>query len=109
MMTEKHTPGPWVCEMSNKSTGGYYEPPETEWLVVTEDREPRPNNVIASFWDTDWGYEALYNARLIAAAPDLLEACKALVDAEKYVEKAVKTEEARVLARAAIAKAKGES
>ena len=32
-----------------------------------------------SLWDYSWGDEAQANARLIAAAPELLEACKDLL------------------------------
>jgi hypothetical protein len=46
------------------------------------------------------------NARLIAAAPELLEACKAMID---YYGSASANVEALTAARAAIAKATGEN
>ena len=85
----EHTPGPWKV-VDGDSYDGWYEPGEYEYLVITTHPEPRPNNQIASFWDSEFGYEAQANASLIAAAPDmaaeierlraenarLLEACK---------------------------------
>jgi hypothetical protein len=47
------------------------------------------------------------NARLIAAAPELLEALKFLVDAEGYPSSFTMQAKARGKARAAIAKAEG--
>ena len=77
MMTEsKHTPGPWKVIDGDSHNGYPEEQSEYEYRVIPESTEPRPDNLIASFWDTDWGYEALANAALIAAAPDLLAACE---------------------------------
>ncbi len=56
----EHTPGPW--EVATKPNGnGTRTTVETEW-----------GNFVALTGETD--------ARLIAAAPDLLEACKAIVE-----------------------------
>lgn len=56
--SQKHTPGPWVIHEA-----GTYRYPE---VIIPNGRE-----VIAA------AINGKANARLIAAAPDLLEACKA--------------------------------
>ena len=71
----EHTPGPWEV-IDGDSSGGWDAPSENEYVVITRDPKPRPNNQLASFWDTEFGHEAYANARLIAAALDLLEACE---------------------------------
>ena len=55
--------------------------------------------------DNDWG-EAMASARLIAAAPDLLAACKAFVEAWEKCLQLEKTDVALQMAHAAIEKAK---
>lgn len=86
-----HTPGPWRTE------GGCLSHrveiwTNTGWQVGT--------------WD-DETHNICSNARLIAAAPDLLAACEALVDAcDNGSRSAIECAE---IARAAIAKAKGEA
>ena len=97
MSEAKHTPGPWLADGAS----------------VYEERDDF--SVICNFWSSslpEW--EA--NARLTAAAPDLLEALEELADMlsqctfqtmrikGQYVDR----EEAVYRARAAIAKAKGE-
>ncbi len=92
-----HTPGPWQV---NGST-------------IEQDHAAFPEtNVVASVYDgrdapIDGTPDA--NARLIAAAPDLLEALRIMV--ELFGETTVDQSEAAVLgaARAAIAKAEAES
>ena len=76
-MMAEHTPGPWKVIDGDSHNGYPEEQSEYEYRVIPESTEPRPNNIIASFWDCEWGYEALANAYLIAAAPDLLAACEA--------------------------------
>jgi hypothetical protein len=92
MTTTQHTPGPWLIA------------------------KPKGNGVMHKIWRTNgderntgyariaWQVPRADDARLIAAAPDLLEAARALVgvfynqeDVPLYVQKA----------RAAIAKAEG--
>lgn len=91
-----HTPGPW------RHDGDPFTP------TVFSDK-PRANGV-RGVCEVDPGDDAVANARLIAAAPDLLAACEALLhlagcDPREIggVEKLV-----RDRARAAIARAKGE-
>jgi hypothetical protein len=84
----KHTPGPWRYE---------YEPGYNGELIAAN------GTVIAEFISEP----RPPNARLIAAAPDLLRACQDLLDRYKFV---VGNEGVECyLARAAIAKATGEA
>ena len=102
-MTEtKHTPGPWVVEPENYDCDG-------GTLVRTKGKI-----CLANVWGVMFAKtpddESLANARLIAAAPDLLEALEYLAGA---CELALDNDypEGRdpvSVARAAIAKAKGE-
>lgn len=63
MKTEKHTPGPWQQREVKASRAG---------ITI----EGRNGNYIAAV-DCDGDRESMHaNARLIAAAPDLLEACR---------------------------------
>ena len=85
----KHTPGPW-----------FVPPPTYRTLYV----EARVGNgmlqEVAACGPTEDPAQQAANARLIAAAPELLDACKAaLSDDQPYIEKC----------RAAIAKATGEN
>jgi len=81
----KHTPGPWKVAKPRKS----YRDGNMMYGIVGPE-------CVSDY--EDWGFTEA-NARLIAAAPDLLDACKAaLSDDQPYIEKC----------RAAIAKATGE-
>ena len=65
MSEHKHTPGPWALG----KLGAYQHPIKSE-----------NNQLIAavSGWEESNPAEALANARLIAAAPELLGACEAV-------------------------------
>lgn len=63
-----HTPGPW----------GFTYDGSSDWSIGPAD-DPQARR-IASVWDRD-DARAEANVRLIAAAPELLAACKALSDA----------------------------
>lgn len=93
MSGASHTPGPWgICP----SFGG--NPDAFSISVVGDDR------LIATAWDRtpfDEANPAEANARLIAAAPELLEALEYLVS--------LGGGDCLDIARAAIAKARGES
>ena len=101
-MTTKHTPGQWSVV-------------EHDHAICVQTESPRQTKFGASRYavvggldrsDPEQLEEARANARLIAAAPDLLEALKALL--ERYVL-AIGNEGIECLnARAAIAKATGE-
>lgn len=94
MSETKHTPGPWC--LSDESPMIIQD----ECKVIVGSASTYPNS----------GYfpgqkEAEANARLIAAAPELLEACEGLLglaERDGWLHVAVNA------ARAAIAKAKGE-
>ena len=91
-MTTKHTPGPWTLDdrgykyIVHKPGDGY----------ITRDICRMDSSTMAAF-----AQEA--NARLIAAAPDLLEALKMLLGSTSYDPNAA------CKARAAIAKATGDT
>jgi hypothetical protein len=98
---DKHTPGPW--NLQNDGLGVYYVNPRIEAGEDIEDT--RHDSIVARC--TDFGAfsgieddEAAANARLIAAAPELLAALENLVntlDEDRWTN-----------ARAAIRAAKGE-
>jgi len=86
-MEMKHTPGPWKVVDGDSHNGYPHEPSEYEYCVIPVSTAPRPNNIIASFWDCEWGYEAKANANLIATSPALLAVCdKAVAHAELDLE-----------------------
>lgn len=91
-MSTKHTPGPWTRgEGDSQSVLS-----EIGWECVAQANDGLPN------------MDA--NARLIASAPDLLEALKELVDAnDDAAHPQWKGSPVENMARAAIAKATGES
>ena len=95
----KHTPGPWKVGMAFDNYG------ETE--IAIEHMTPAGNLVVAVALGGLQGQDA--NARLIAAAPDLLAALQAIVkslvdqDDEGMIEHA----QQMIDARAAIAKSTG--
>lgn len=99
-MTTKHTPGPWKFCRSNEDFDGpmFDVDPEDELLPIT--RIEAKGKVIAEAHDLFEFREA--NARLIAAAPDLLEALQEFLRNPGGDH----TEE---IAEAAIAKATGAS
>ena len=102
-MKSKHTPGPWFISSPGSADKLYVGP-----VVIQSHRTAFTN---ASTPDA-LGHidnDTLYaNARLIAAAPDLLEALQYLLPiAEKNVETSFGQDAIRI-ASAAIAKATGE-
>ena len=100
-MSTQHTPGPWTMDGATIEAAGHA-------------------SVVGIYQEHSGALygESLANARLCAAAPDLLEACEALLDETTgYVSTATDCEcgrfdEAKTCAhqraRAAIAKARGE-
>ena len=95
-MNRQHTKGPWQFGSSNDDSvykrniggsDGYH-------VAVASSREDD---------------EVDANARLIAAAPDLLEALQSIVDMDVAYQRGPKVEDAVEVARAAIAKATGET
>lgn len=98
----KHTPGPWVLaegyERSDTSRHFVWSDAETP-----EEREDASRYCIATVEPREHGETLDANARLIAAAPDLLEACKAALSELLRVSPS----QASPIVRAAIAKAEG--
>lgn len=93
----KHTPGDWIVSGDS---------------IVTSDE-----TICIATIETDGGYEATRdereaNSRLIAAAPELLEALKAVIKDVCVPQSdhpwAIQQREAHELARKAIAKAEGQ-
>ena len=108
-MTYNHTPSPWVVCHSEKptfishTTGVYRQPDSDDERVI-------------ALCDQDLllsSDEQLANARLIAAAPELLEALEELDRLLDYTKSGAFSHDDRAeclgLARAAITKARGES
>lgn len=107
--TAKHTPGPWRVVPDEEETAapwGRVEVAQFRYVTI----EGRSKS------------EAYANARLIAAAPDLLEACKAVIDHSQnpfknldhillkdVTENSDKWDEIHAMLRAAITKAVGEN
>lgn len=107
--TPMHTPGPWTAKFGPGAGGGYQgvDGPKGERVALCDE-------------DTRMGvFTREANARLIAAAPDLLEALRSLLsasaDAIRYVPADGSEErdlcdaagDAMIFARAAIARAEG--
>lgn len=91
MSETQHTPGPWELQANGAC-----------WNLRSPDRTDHFCILIGMVHNNPGEHEA--NARLIAAAPELLAALQALVDA--FYPSAVFEFEARDNARAAIAKHK---
>ena len=92
----KHTPAPW-----------FYNGTEIGPLSTEEDQSRGIILPIAYMEQYDFPAEYNANARLIAAAPDLLEALEGMIEGftvdDRYASESV------IKARAAIAKATGET
>ena len=88
----KHTPGPWNLYPNNAS----------DWVVRKMFPNGQESHEIARC------QSGMDNARLIAAAPDLLEALQAMLEQFTKTPSTLKDSEARCKAHAAIAKAMGE-
>lgn len=111
MTKSQHTPGPWPCEYTG----------DGKRILVGKGLVEGPNGYeVAEVYSDDCPREvAEANARLIAAAPELLEALETLLPYAPWVPKAgipmtpeleEKPDVQAVLkARAAIAKARGQS
>jgi len=96
-MSAKHTPGPWACH----DTSNYAH----DYRLFRPDGMPLPLNVIANDHS-----EQRANARLIATAPDLLEAAQRLSSRGFFTPVSCADEETlrdMALMLAAIAKATG--
>ncbi len=95
----KHTPGPWrVVEDAGDDRHGIYA--KGFGFVAFCGFSVYPEQP-----DHPWTVQPPANARLLAAAPDLLEACEALVQSFEDESDAIGHHKSYDLARAALAKA----
>lgn len=100
-MSAQHTPGPWLCTKAKHGVdAGHYV-----IATVADDRGDRCLIIHAEVGDDGQGDA---NARLIAAAPALLEALEALLGMDVAYQRGRRVEAAVAVGRAAISKAKGE-
>lgn len=75
----KHTPGPWHCDDVHPDSGSIMIGSAKDWVCVMCHK---PDDYAAERGDDEENErQTLSNARLIAAAPELLEALKNLVAA----------------------------
>lgn len=115
MSTAMHTPGPWLIETTTKGFevctlhGVERQPTEDRlgqsWVYV------RPASMVRNGeWHWPNETEQFANARLIAAAPELLEVLKRLRAASTSIRDDIESETVAALAEAdaAIAKAEGQ-
>ena len=99
----RHTPGPWEFVFDVAYTSGQHPEPDYEYARISSDKR---FNIAKIYPDSE---EWRANARLIAAAPDLLAALETVMPwaskavADHYNQKQGKR--ALDIARAAIAKA----
>lgn len=103
MSEAKHTPGPWTLLADEGMLG---RPLPGRWVV---EADGGVYICLDPEWDEEYYWESIANARLIAAAPDMLDALKKLASIDfgsngwdNFAENAARE------ARAAIAKALGE-
>lgn len=101
MSTPKHTPGPWRT-LANAYIG-QWQVLSSESKICTVSKKTLDRSLMAEYPDLD--KEASANARLIAAAPELLAACELMADNWGAVEAPAIVAQAR----AAIDKARGQS
>lgn len=73
MSKNKHTPGPWHVVMSDNATPFIQHECGDDWTDI-DDRTSRVCHMPAEIMES---FNSLNNARLIAAAPELLEALQA--------------------------------
>lgn len=91
-MSAQHTPGPWV------------QWADTNIVIRLHTGRPQAENLrICEVATNTWKDEGRHNARLIAAAPDLLAALRQLLHSSGLDERAA----AQMAAHAAIHKATG--
>ena len=109
----KHTPGPWVYDEENADGDTYtiaHSPNYQAAIRSVSDPAVLVDIRRSDLADSRSLEEARANARLIAAAPELLAACQAYLDAEKLTNAAAYVRalsETKRLIAEAVAKATG--
>ncbi len=109
--SSKHTPGPWHFEPADEwrsnSTGEFYQ--FSRFDISSGDVDPNANDYyrIGSVSNVNNSPRNLANAKLIAAAPELLEALR-LLTRRALIDGGVNDPEYQV-GKAAIAKATGDA
>ena len=106
-MKTTHTPGPWIICDTDGQTPHIVAEHGKQWKNPTicnfyDDVTPWDSVTIGSWYEQTENHKA--NARLIAAAPDLLAALQSLINDQRDASLPVLSQ-----ARAAIAKATGET
>jgi len=106
-MTSKHTPGPWAVQSAEECTGRQLDD-LVKW-VVTGDQHSLWIST-GPTWDPEHAEESEANARLIAAAPELLQTLQ-MVESVYRKNCVTEGEPSSVFdaMQAAIAKATGEA
>jgi len=106
-MNAKHTPGPWALLFGGMEG-------DDGWTIASK-MQPE-FGVVAECWKPSTQViqdEIAANARLIAAAPALLAACEALMNADHYDHFAARMSDSELAAikqiKTAIAQAKGDA
>lgn len=72
----KHTPGPWFV----RETGDHYSKRNDIYVIGNPDGSLGGDRKLALMIDTWAEEQTIHNARLIAAAPELLEACESAIN-----------------------------
>ena len=110
-MSAQHTPGPWEVQNSDQWRA---ESRDTGFATFCHVGPPKGLAVALAVSDEDGeGHEVEANARLIAAAPDLLDAIEALLgwvkawDCDFVMDDEWPADDEKI--KAAIAKARGEA
>ena len=99
MNKTKYTPGPWETGRPDMAT--LVEGVDSKWIYAGDIYIAVASGCASENWD-----EVMANARLIAAAPELLAACELVL--EVLDQDSVRDSECFWLIKRAIAKAKGE-
>lgn len=95
-----HTPGPWAILTPSEDWLGR---PVHDWAVTVHEHDDWI--CTGPTWDQEFHDESLANARLIAAAPEMLDALRDVIEHMEW--STTRGEAAYQCARAAIAKATG--
>lgn len=101
-----HTPGPWIIRSRGENADPVtLEAPEHIVLPHTFKEQTEGMTEVVAFVDAE------ANARVVAAAPDLLAACEAVMNISTYFEHgcfpSTSLVDALKLVRTSVAKAKG--